>query len=189
MRENRPTRREFVAAVGLAGLAGGGLVAGAQDGTTTTEQGTTAGEDGPTTIILGGESSHWFGLAPPPIHGEENPTLALQAGRRYELVWINLDGEEHELIVEDANGQELEASESARRAGQTVRMTFTASEEMAEYYCEYHPEAMRGDVRLGGGFETTTPANGNATAGNATANDTTAGNATDGNASDGGGGY
>ncbi|WP_440009894.1 cupredoxin domain-containing protein [Halomicrococcus sp. SG-WS-1] len=66
---------------------------------------------------------------------------------------MNLDGVEHELIIEDADGKALVESDSATEQGATVSVTFTADEAMAEYYCEYHPQDMRGDVELGTGFE------------------------------------
>ena len=158
------SRRNVLKALGVAGvLAGTGGVAAGQETTETTAEGTrettgattTGGEVAGTPIILGGEVEHWYGLAPSAIHGEENPTLSLREGERYTVIWINLDGAEHEFIIEDANGEELAATESAETPGETRSVTFTASPEMAEYYCEYHPQAMRGQVETGG-FETET---------------------------------
>ena len=157
-------RRTVLKALGAAGVvAGTGGLAAAQEttqGTTeggqeTTQATTTGGEVAGTPIILGGESAHWFGLAPSPIHGDENPALSLREGERYTIIWINLDGAEHELIIESAEGGELVANESAGTPGETRSATFTASPEIAEYYCEYHPESMRGQVEMGG-FETET---------------------------------
>lgn len=99
-------------------------------------------------IRLGAETGGWQGQAPGDIEDETNPTLSLQAGTSYDLTWENLDGEEHELIVEDANGNELEASDSSEQESETVTLTFDATEEMAVYYCEYHPEAMRGEISV-----------------------------------------
>lgn len=98
------------------------------------------------TIELGAQTQGWQGQAPAAIEGQTNPTLPLEPGTTYELMWENLDGEEHELIIEDANGSELQASDSSEEQGQTITMTVEASEEMAQYYCEYHPEMMRGDI-------------------------------------------
>ncbi|WP_227357046.1 cupredoxin domain-containing protein [Haladaptatus salinisoli] len=140
------TRRAVLRAFGGAGVAAGASdAAGAQE---TTRGISVEG----TPIILGGEVKHWLGLAPSRIHGEENPALRLRAGRTYTLVWINVDGKEHELIVEDSNGNELVATESASTPGATRHVTFTARREMNQYYCEYHPKSMRGNVRLGGEF-------------------------------------
>lgn len=150
-----------VTMAGASGPAAGTETAGTRE---RTSQGTPTPGPEPTPILLGGEVSHWFGLAPPPIHGEENPTLALNPGERYRLVRMNLDGVEHELIIQDADGTELVATESATRAGATRSVVFTASREMAQYYCEYHPRSIRGDVDVGaGGTNTGTPAAGTTT--------------------------
>lgn len=77
---------------------------------------------------------------------------------------MNLDGREHELIIEDGDGNELAATESATQSGATRSVTFTASQEMAQYYCEYHPQSMRGDVTLGTGGTTGTSTMGTPTA-------------------------
>ncbi|WP_049923255.1 cupredoxin domain-containing protein [Halopiger djelfimassiliensis] len=122
------------------------------DGSETDGSGT-AGDGDRLSIILAGRTEYWYGIAPAEIEGEENPPLNLEAGREYELVWINVDGAEHELIVESADGEELEESDSSETAGEAVSMTFEASEDAAEYYCEYHPETMRGDVVFEGGFD------------------------------------
>jgi plastocyanin len=167
------TRRRFLQALGAASAVAGVGVTSAQEtttegdgrGTTTDGDGerTTTAEDGDQTtadddatpILLGGRAAYWLGLAPEPIESERNPALQLRDGERYRLVWLNLDGLEHELVVEDADGEELVASDSNESVGATASVTVTASEEMAEYYCEYHPEEMRGSVELGEGFETT----------------------------------
>lgn len=152
------TRRRFLKATGLVGLVAGvgARATGQETGTETGTQETSTPAEDATPILLGGEVDHWFGLAPTAIHETENPTLTLRAGEKYRLVWMNLDGVEHELIVEDANGEELVATESATRAGVTRSVTFTASEQMAQYYCEYHPKSMRADVQIGEGFPTPT---------------------------------
>lgn len=155
--DNEARRRTVLKTLGVTAAAAGiGGVAAGQDDNETDEE-TPAeeadDEDDPLPIILGGEATHWYGLTPHAIHGEENPTLELAAGEEYELVWINLDGEEHDLIVEDPDGEELEESEESETAGEVVSMTFEATEEMTEYYCEYHPEDMRAEIELDGGFD------------------------------------
>ena len=106
------------------------------------------GDDETQSIRLGGDAEGWEGEEPPDIEGETNPTLSLQAGTTYELTWENLDGEEHEIIIEDEEGNEFEASDESDQEDETVTMTFDATEEMAAYYCEYHPEAMRGEISV-----------------------------------------
>ncbi|USZ67940.1 plastocyanin/azurin family copper-binding protein [Halorussus salilacus] len=168
------TRRTFLRAMGAASaVAGVGGLAGAQETTeegeeTTTEEDTTtegdetatteteeATDGDATTVALGGRTSGWYGLAPAAITGEENPTLALRDGERYRVVWMNLDGEQHELRLEDEDGEALERTDSASEVGETREVVFEASESLAAYRCEYHPEQMVGDVELGEGFETT----------------------------------
>lgn len=103
-------------------------------------------------IRLGAETAGWQGQAPSDIEDETNPTISLQAGTTYDLTWENLDGEEHELIAEDADGNEIAASDESEQEGETVSMTLEIPQEMAGrsgiYYCEYHPEAMRGEFSV-----------------------------------------
>lgn len=161
------------------GLAAGAALAGCSDlmpgegtGTETQDGGTATDGTGTGTaggaenvIRLGAEASGWVGREPESIADESNPTLELESGTTYELVWENLDGTEHELQLLSANDEELEASDSASEEGATVSMEFEATEEMASYRCEYHPERMRGQVTMGGGGGTETDtAEGTATA-------------------------
>jgi len=99
-------------------------------------------------IRLGGETAGWTGMAPASIEGTTNPTLRLEADTEYTLVWENLDGAEHELVIADDAGEDLVKSDDAGGEGQTVSTTFTATSEMAEYFCEYHPESMRGELQV-----------------------------------------
>jgi hypothetical protein len=138
---------------------------------TATGTATTGGDTaGPTTagpaqtIKLGGKIAGWIGQAPAAIEGKTNPTLTLQPGTTYRLTWVNIDGAEHELIIEDAKGNELVATESSSKKGVTRSVTFKATTQMDQYYCEYHPQSMRGDIRVGDGMGTTGTETGNATA-------------------------
>ena len=116
--------------------------------TETAETGTAETATPAESYVLGGKVSGWQGQEPEAIAGETNPTLSLQAGTTYEITWENLDGMEHELIVESESGEELAATESASEQGATRSLTFEATSEAASYYCEYHPESMRGDVSV-----------------------------------------
>lgn len=113
-----------------------------------------------TTFELGGETSGWRGRSPSSIEGQTNPTLELEAGAEYAIVWENLDGAPHNVVIEDANGNTLVRSELITEQGATQTVTFTASEEMAEYYCEAHPQSMRGTTNVSGSASegTATPA-------------------------------
>lgn len=160
--KSRRTALKFIGATAAAtGLTS---VATAQDNESESENGNetdtdtdeTDAESGDTDqlpIVLAGRREYWYGVAPEEIEGEENPALDFEEGQEYELVWLNVDGHEHELIVESEDGEELEASDSSETAGEAISMTFEPSENAAEYYCEYHPDEMRGDVELGDGFD------------------------------------
>ncbi|WP_137287346.1 hypothetical protein [Halorussus salinisoli] len=147
-----PSRRTLLqaSALGLAASVAGcaGVSENRQETETTAEGegGTTTARGPDETIVLGGETSHWFGLAPSPIHEAENPTLGLQPGTVYEIVWVNLDGVEHELRVFDADDDVVAASESAEEVGETRSVVLEATESLARYDCEYHPQSMRGQI-------------------------------------------
>ena len=72
----------------------------------------------------------------------------LEADTEYVLVWENADGLQHNFAIEDENGEDLQASELVREEGATQTVTFTATEEMAAYYCQVHPQSMRGDIEI-----------------------------------------
>ncbi|WP_266081901.1 cupredoxin domain-containing protein [Haladaptatus caseinilyticus] len=99
-------------------------------------------------IRLGAEQSGWKGRAPKSIKGKKNPTLTLKPGQKYTLTWENLDGKEHELYIVNKEDKPVVKSEDAEEKGKTVSTTFTASKKMTQYYCEYHPQSMRGDIKL-----------------------------------------
>jgi plastocyanin/sugar lactone lactonase YvrE len=127
-------------------------------GVSTVSTGATATQEGPvesTTIELGGEISGWQGRAPQSIDGKTNPTLRLEAGTTYEIVWENLDIAPHNVVIENEGGDKLVESDIITSETQTVE--FTAEEGMSVYYCAVHPSSMRGDVEIvGGGQETET---------------------------------
>lgn len=102
-----------------------------------------------------GETSGWVGVAPSDIEGETNPALSLEAGSTYEFHWENADGDPHNVVIEDADGNNIVESEYVSSEGETQTVEFTASEEMASYYCGAHPSSMRGDVELSGGSAST----------------------------------
>lgn len=103
------------------------------------------------TFRLGGVTEAWQGRAPSSIEGEANPTLQLQAGQDYAIVWENVDGQPHNVAILDANENELVGTQIISGQGQTQTLEFTATEEMAEYYCAVHPNSMRGAVEIGEG--------------------------------------
>nr|WP_277410089.1 plastocyanin/azurin family copper-binding protein [Natrinema longum] len=72
--------------------------------------------------------------------------MTLEEGAEYVLVWENGDGLQHNVAIEDESGEELLASDFMSEEGTTQSVTVTASAEMAEYYCQVHPESMRGTI-------------------------------------------
>lgn len=105
-------------------------------------------EDGQADFALLGNASAWQGVAPDPIAGEENPTLRLAAGTEYVLVWENGDGVQHNFAIEAEDGTDLQASDLVGEEGATQTVTFTATDDMAEYYCQVHPLTMRGEIEI-----------------------------------------
>lgn len=123
-------------AIGLSAAVAG--IVGAQEGGEAQQE--------PTTVVFGGQTEYWYGIAPAAIQGQENPMLELQTGTQYEVVWIGIDDAEHEFVIEDANDSNLAESPSAAGVGETASVQFEATEAMDEYYCEYHPRSMRGAI-------------------------------------------
>ena len=132
----RTTRRGFLAAVGGTAVAAG-----------TSGEASAQAE----TYRFGGEVAGWHGRTPAAIEGTTNPTLELEAGTDYEVVWENLDGAPHDFTIQDSNGSEIVATEQITEEGETASMTFTATPEMAQYVCTIHPSTMVGDIQIAGG--------------------------------------
>ncbi len=136
-RSTAQTRRTVLSALAASGAAAGlGSVVSAQ-------------EDEPEEIILLGPTPGWIGVEPEEIEDEENPTLELEAGQTYEVTWENPDGLPHNFAILSADGEQLVRSEIIEEAGEEQTVEFEATEEMAEYYCEMHPDTMRGDLVIG----------------------------------------
>ena len=93
-------------------------------------------------------------MAPSGIEGVNNPTLSLEAGKEYKIIWHNVDEKAHNVIIEDAEENNLVRTEIITTG--TQEFTFTATPEMTSYYCEVHPSGMRGDVEVSGELEETT---------------------------------
>lgn len=133
-RGNGSTRRTFLVGTAAVTLVGStGLAYGQQE---------------ETEIQLDGATSGWIGVTPASIEGETNPTLELEPGTTYTVVWENADGAPHNFVIETDDGENLVETEIIEEEGETQTVEFEATEEMAEYYCEVHPNSMRGDVRI-----------------------------------------
>jgi putative membrane-bound dehydrogenase-like protein len=112
------------------------------------DPGDTGAIDPDTTIQLNALTAGWEGVAPAGIEGETNPTLTLLAGEEYTVELTNGDTAGHNFILQDADGSEIEGTDVVSGEGETWSLTFTASEEMAQYICTIHAASMVGDVEL-----------------------------------------
>ncbi|ELY87000.1 plastocyanin/azurin family copper-binding protein [Natrinema altunense] len=147
-----------------------------------------------TTIDFSGETSHWEGLAPSAIEGEENPTLILQEGEDYTIGWSEGNGQPHNMEIRNESDEVIGdlSTEVVSEPDENQMLDITASSEMYQYVCQPHEAQMRGDMEIaggtggGGGNETAGNETGdNETSGNETGDNETSGNETSGNESDG----
>lgn len=104
-----------------------------------------------TSYLLGGRVSGWQGREPEAIAQQTNPTLTLRAGGQYEITWVNVDGLPHNVAILDGQGNVLEQTEVISEQGARQTLTFEATQEMATYVCEVHPNSMRGNIDVPGG--------------------------------------
>ena len=168
---NSDWRRVLQAGIGAAGLTGLASLASAQQGSQTLIEleavtvDTSGGrgrseyawEDGEGGVARGppedvcnivGGTHVWVGVSPDSIADLTNPTLNLTAGETYTVEWTNTDGEDHNFVIADADGSELFTSETVSDEGGTQSVEFTATEEMATYYCGPHSDSQRGSVEV-----------------------------------------
>lgn len=141
---NRGTSRrlflQFAAATGtIAGISSSGIAQRAE-------------------ITLEGHRDGWVGRSPEDIADERNPTLRVQAGETHTLTWENTDGRPHNVVIADAEGTELERTEIIEGEGETQSLEFEATPEMSTYYCEVHPDSMRGSIETNGDTDADSPA-------------------------------
>jgi hypothetical protein len=93
-------------------------------------------------------------------HNSTNPTLNITSGVDHQITIKSFEGdtEEHELIIEGISaagdeGEELIASDHVED-GSFTTINFNPSDvesnnyQSLEYYCEYHPDTMRGKVQI-----------------------------------------
>jgi hypothetical protein len=107
------------------------------------------GIDPSTTIELETTQNNlWQGAAPSSIEGGENPTLSLQEGEEYTLTWTHTGGSVHNFHLVDADGNTVQDVQTDLISSGSQTVTFTATEEIAEYVCDAHLSEMRGDVEL-----------------------------------------
>jgi len=100
------------------------------------------------TIRMDGDREGWEATSPQDIAGQTNPTLTLREGEEYTVTWTNVDGTPHNFVVQDGDGESLTETEIVGDEGAIRTLTFTASEEMAQYICTVHPSSMVGDIEI-----------------------------------------
>ncbi|WP_135825786.1 twin-arginine translocation signal domain-containing protein [Halorussus ruber] len=102
MTENTSRRRFLKATAATGALAGLNATVLAQGG---------SNEE---VIVLGGKTSGWQGWRVPGAGSEnvpKNPTLNLQTGTTYTLIWQNVDGQPHNFAIQDSQGNNLQVLE------------------------------------------------------------------------------
>ena len=110
--------------------------------------------DPSTTIELVVESNEaWTGVTPASIEGTDNPTLTLEADAEYTVTWTNENGAPHNFEIVDENDEVLQevSTDYLATQGESQTVTFTATDDIAEYVCRAHPTRMRAPVELAGG--------------------------------------
>lgn len=88
---------------------------------------------------LTGYIEFWFGTRPKSIAGELNPTLEFEAGKQYKVRWTNGDGLNHLFIIRNESGEWIAGTMLGEGVGTTRELTFTATEEMSQYFSTVYP--------------------------------------------------
>ena len=79
--------------------------------------------------------------------GGINPTLDITMGNEYQIKINNPTDEEHELIIENNEKSKVASSEEIE-PGKDTDFKFKVDETgELNYYCEYHPETMKGIIK------------------------------------------
>lgn len=91
----------------------------------------------------------WVGQGPESVTDVENPPLRMREGTEYEVIWENRDGERHQLVIADSDGEPVASTEPAGARGEVRSVVITASDDLEEYYCDFHADSARGEVRVG----------------------------------------
>jgi plastocyanin len=80
--------------------------------------------------------------------GGINPTLDTTMGNEYQIKINNPTDEEHELIIENAENTKVASSEEIEPGKYTEFKFKTGEIGELNYYCEYHPETMKGIINI-----------------------------------------
>ena len=84
-------------------------------------------------------------------YGKYNPILAFNNNDYYKIVTTSLpeDNEEHELIIETFDGNELtESDEIEHGSSAELIFKYNGNNTQLKYYCEYHPQSMVGVIDI-----------------------------------------
>ena len=98
-------------------------------------------------ILLEGITGGYVGIEPSDIEGVENPTLVLEDGEEYEIGWTQGDGASHNVELWDSSENMVEdyGTSLTDDPGDGDFLTFTATDEIAYYRCNPHPD-MQGEI-------------------------------------------
>ena len=80
--------------------------------------------------------------------GGLNPTLDITKGNEYQIKINNPTDEEHELIIENEKKSKVGGSDHIEPGKNTEFEFKTMNAGELNYYCEYHPETMRGIIKV-----------------------------------------
>jgi Cupredoxin-like domain len=122
-------------------------VLGQEDGNNDTKLSNTTVATGNNTIILNpqetNETYRWVNSS-----GGINPILGIAKGSEYLVKIKNPTDTKHELIIEDAKHSEIAKSKEIQPGKNTEFKFNTEKTGQLNYYCEYHPETMRGIIKI-----------------------------------------
>src|SRR5919106_3539016 len=87
------------------------------------------------------------------INGQTNPDLRLLANTAYTFNVKNPTDTTHELRIADSQGKDLATSGDIPPGGSGIlnfktNMTSSGGGDMLRYYCEYHPDLMKGAIQI-----------------------------------------
>ena len=87
------------------------------------------------------------------INGQTNPDLRLLANTAYTFTVQNPTDTTHELRIADSQGKDLATSGDIQPGGSgtlnfKTNMTSSGGGNMLRYYCEYHPDLMKGAIQI-----------------------------------------
>src|ERR671920_2632271 len=87
------------------------------------------------------------------INGQTNPDLRLLANTAYTFTVQNPTDTTHELRIADSQGKDLATSGDIQPGGSgtlnfKTNMTSSGGGNMLRYYCQYHPDLMKGAIQI-----------------------------------------